>query len=456
VNSQIQRSIGAIRDKFTAQNGRSPGLEIDYLIYCPDHRVVKVNGAGIDMSRTVDAAAKDSLAQRIEQLLGPGSDDNTARREVIEEFFRHTFGLAPDVSTHVTSQDRVYTQLIEGLGDVIEKLELTPFRLRVAGSAGAGKSQLTLRFVDRALRRGMKPLLLCYNRPLADRLGKLAPAGARVNTYDGFCTDAARTAGIDVNFSRDGNDTGVWQRLREQLVAADIPESAKFDCLVVDEGQDFEQEWFDILELFLKPDAAILWLEDPLQNLRRTRPVNLPGFATYREPANFRSPQSIGRFIKRALEVDFEQRNPLPGLGVLVHTYDDPQNQPKIVAHRINELLKLGFDHEEIAIVSCIGMRQSLFSRCERLGPLPVRRFTGKYDVTGRQIYTEGRINFDTIYRFKGQQAPAVILVDVDPSLIRDERSKAVLYCGMTRATVRLELVVHSGNTWLPQLQRCA
>jgi len=53
---------------------------------------------------------------------------------------------------------------------------------------------------------------------------------------------------------------------------------------------------------------------------------------------------------------------------------------------------------------------------------------------------------FDSVYRFKGQEAPAVILVDVDPNTEYLTRAERILFCGMTRATVRLELVVNSEN----------
>jgi hypothetical protein len=41
----------------------------------------------------------------------------------------------------------------------------------------------------------------------------------------------------------------------------------------------------------------------------------------------------------------------------------------------------------------------------------------------------------------KGQQAPAVVLVDVGPRECRMREELQVLFCGMTRATVRLEVV---------------
>ena len=56
------------------------------------------------------------------------------------------------------------------------------------------------------------------------------------------------------------------------------------------------------------------------------------------------------------------------------------------------------------------------------------------------------RIGFDSIYRFKGQEAGAVILVDINPRTDRREHEQRLLFCGMTRATVRLELLVNQHN----------
>ena len=78
-----------------------------------------------------------------------------------------------------------------------------------------------------------------------------------------------------------------------------------------------------------------------------------------------------------------------------------------------------------------------------------MRRFTGEYE-DGRQVYTDGDLYFDTVRRFKGQQAPAVLLVDVEP---RDDRAvdSRLLYCGMTRATVHLELFAKRDNVYNKQ-----
>ena len=55
---------------------------------------------------------------------------------------------------------------------------------------------------------------------------------------------------------------------------------------------------------------------------------------------------------------------------------------------------------------------------------------------------------FESIYRFKGQEAPAVIMVDVDPNVKHLIQAERLLYCGMTRATLRLDMVVNSENSY--------
>lgn len=170
---------------------------------------------------------------------------------------------------------------------------------------------------------------------------------------------------------------------------------------------------------------------------------------TYRDTANFRTPSLIANFIKSTLQSEFEQRNNLPGLGVELYPYSQPAELNRILEDRVNELLKVGFKPEDVVIVSCRGMTSSALSEIESLGKHKVRRFTGKYDMNNNQIYTEGSLSFDTIFRFKGQQAPVVILVDLDESIEKNDWAIGILYCAMTRATVRLELVVHDNCPWI-------
>jgi superfamily I DNA and RNA helicase len=139
---------------------------------------------------------------------------------------------------------------------------------------------------------------------------------------------------------------------------------------------------------------------------------------------------------------EFKAGNDLPGMGVGVHTYDDPEQQKEIVDRIVKGLLKKKFAHDDIVILTCRGVSNSAFTGTEQIAGESVKRFAG-YDDQGDQTFTPGNLYFESIYRFKGQQAPAVILVDVDP---KHDRDQCALFSGMTRATVRLELVVNAQN----------
>lgn len=58
----------------------------------------------------------------------------------------------------------------------------------------------------------------------------------------------------------------------------------------------------------------------------------------------------------------------------------------------------------------------------------------------GSQVWSYKEIMLDSLYRFKGQAAPAVILTDIE-ELESQERLQRLLYTGMSRAAVRLDLV---------------
>lgn len=444
VGDQVRRALDGVREKFKWANRYQADLALDYLIYCPDHRVAKLNAAALDASRIVDAACRDRLAEKVEDILGPGTPRPEAER--VQQFFRQTFDVVPDIHSYISSQERNFTRLSTELVNLLRGLEMNPLRLRVDGTAGAGKTLIARQFFDEAVARGHRPLLLCYNRPLAEKLRAVVPEGGTVATFLGFCSRFLTERGHRFDYGEMKRDSSFWRRVIELVIGETIPEEWKFNTLIVDEGQDFEPEWVEILKLFLCDGHEALWLEDRDQNLRDQPPVTLDGFVGYRARRNYRSPDSIARFIRRTLPFKFECANDLPGLGVGVTPHAASSEQPGLVGKIVKRLLEQGFTHDDIVILTLRGAGSSVFSDLAKVGGYPLRRFTGEYDASGNQILTPGRLLFDSVGRFKGQQAPAIILVDVGPIPDKLERTEKLLFAGMTRATVRLELVVKEGN----------
>ena len=338
-----------------------------------------------------------------------------------------------------------------GLVGFAAGIEMAPLRLRVRGTAGSGKSTVALAAAERAVKAGQRPLVVCFNRPLAERLKAAAPAAATVTTFHGLLDRFLQARGRKLSFEG-AEGPAFWDGVAEQVIAEEVDEAWRFDTLIVDEGQDFDAEWFGILRLFLREGADVLWLEDESQAIRYglgprdalDAALESEGFIGFRTRANYRSPQSIAEAIAARLPgMPFEAMNPLPGLGVGHHRVAAAE-QGRRVGAIVSDLLKTGFTREDVAVLSLRGLGSAALAQEAKAGTFTLRRPTGTYDLLGNQVLTEGQILFDTIHRFKGQQAPAVVLTDVGPPPADPARrayADRVLFAAMTRATVRLEVV---------------
>lgn len=452
VASQIHRTIDGIRNQFKRQSGHN--IDLDYLIYCPDYRLRDLNAVGLAASRIVDARDGPRLADRITSILEPGSPTDNGKW--VLQFFENKFHLVPDIHAHVAAGERAMIRLSGGLADTLSAIEMKPLRLRVRGTAGCGKSIVASRFAEGAIAAGKRVLLVCFNRPLAERIKMNVPQGAHVDTFYGFMDCFLISRGHKLAYERIA-EPSFWQDVQERVIGETIGPAWKFDTLIVDEGQDFEPQWSEILRLFLKPDSDLLWLEDPDQSIRLDRANNSTSgpayeklssqFIGFRARANYRSPETIARYIQRVVPFDFLPSNPLPGLGVGVATYKETGEQSKRVAAIVTDLVRTGFRHSDIVILSMRGLARATFAQEKRVGAFTLSRPTGGYDLLGNQLFENGQLRFDTVYRFKGQQAPAIILTDVDPNQDRLDHAERLLFTAMTRATVRLELVLREGNS---------
>ena len=153
----------------------------------------------------------------------------------------------------------------------------------------------------------------------------------------------------------------------------------------------------------------------------------------------------MGTLVRGTMGSELGQRNRRPGLGVAMHEYAKPAELTRRLDDRVHALVKVGFEPEDIAIVSCRGISSTALAGVGQISKYKLRRYTGQYDANNQQIYTDGQLNFETIFRFKGQQAHAVILVDLDETMERHDGVTGVLYCAMTPTTVRRGLVVSKG-----------
>ena len=103
--------------------------------------------------------------------------------------------------------------------------------------------------------------------------------------------------------------------------------------------------------------------------------------------------------------------------------------------------LARGFALDDIAVISMRGRERSQLQDIDRLGDWTLRRFTGTFDASGAPVWTDGDLLVESVRRFKGQAASAVVLTECDFAEL-DTMNRRLLFVGLTRARVHLEWVV--------------
>ena len=435
---QIARNAHGLQHRLKqALKGNS--VFVDSILYCPDYKIKKLGSAGIDPKRIVDSTRKDQLIQIIQSII-PAEDLNSSVQELLHQFMSDLLEIVPDVNAVIGQTDKLYTRVSGGLSEWAQKIEFSPFRLRVIGTAGSGKTQLALSTYRESIKLGRKPLYVCYNRSLADHVSKVAPDGGLVTGYHQLGDRIAKKMGTPIDHKKPGPFT----QMESTLDSYQPNDEQLFDDLIVDEGQDFKPAWAENLLRLLRPSGKAWWLEDPLQNVYSRDRMPFDGWVTIRSDANFRSPKRVMSGINEllALSPPIVSCSPIEGGDVEVLTYE---NQGELIPRTIEALdqaLELGFESKHVALLSFRGRESSSLTPFTQIGNHTLRSpIQGKYDEFGNPEYSDGEITTDSVHRFKGQAAPCVVLTEIDFAKM-DENSIIRIFVGATRATMKLILVI--------------
>ena len=459
LKAQFARSIEALSARFAQSVHGRARLAVDYLLYLPDYVVKNPAIAGLAPERIVDARRRGEFARAVREAAGVPPDASARSRGTavappppapepglppyapaadVHKFLSDTLELVPDVSALIGRAGDWVTRLSGGLATWARRLEFEPFRLRVQGTAGSGKTQLALAVLRDAAAAGLRTLYVCYNRPLADYVSDLAPPGCTVSTFHTLGDRRLQASGQVPDF----REAGVFERFEQAMLDWHPTPEEQVDVLVVDEGQDFHPRWGDAVLRHLRPQGRAWWLEDPMQNLYGREPMPLPGWVVLRADVNYRTPRDVLRDIQAMIGLAHVQAaSPVVGEGVEIHTYADTAGLVDRTKRAITESLRLGFKRSEIALLTWRGRESSQLVPMEALGPHKLRAFTGKYDLFGQPVFRDGDLLVETLFRFKGQSAPCVVLTEIDFEQL-DDRAQRRLFVGATRATIRLALVM--------------
>lgn len=335
-----------------------------------------------------------------------------------------------------------FVQLRERQYRILDLLSHMP-RAAIAGCAGSGKTMLAAEKARRLAHRGWKVLLTCYNRNLAEFLEHdyllERPDTLDIGNFHSITQNLVRRSGQRTphHFPDEAARNHYFsQELPDRLVQAIDQQGQQYDAIIVDEAQDFQDNWWVPLQLLLHdPDEGTLYLfyddnqniyggEQRVKNLAHTFPLT----------ENCRNTRQIHKWLLPFYkgEHSLTALGPL-GREVQMISYTSSREMAdalrRTLHHLVNEQEVLT---EDIVILTPHSAERSYLSQVGKLGNYYLAR---EWDIDFNEIF------YTTIHSFKGLESPVVIIAEVDETI--KHNMDELVYVGCSRARHHLIILCH-------------
>lgn len=464
-----RRHRGTVYEQFFAFPGdaREPGGLVRSVVVLPwcdgaEAGALLASGLG-DPANAVLVWSADDLADRLQFLVdGPGMAAAPAasiqrlRRELVIDGMVH-HAVAP-----------------VQLSDNARRVAANPggAHIRgVAGTAGSGKSFALTARAARLAAEGRSVLVLCFNLTLANHLRRLVvercaelganPARVTCTSFHTFCSrvvdDAAQAGILAAEPAR-----GTWP-VKIVVKARDVFESGfdrRFDAVLVDEGQDFTVEWWNLLrDHVVRPDGEMLLAADST--------VDLYGKSTWDDPdslaaAGFTDPwirmttsyrmapeliRSTNEFARSFIaedavvpEVADDQGVVVGHVSAAIRSWRNVERVADLGVAVGREVVRLLRENPELAprdvVYLCeyhhdgLAAAQEIEAAGHSVHHVYSRDPDERHRSKGRFWPDADAVKGCTVHSFKGWDSPAVVV-----GVAMEERSRRLAYASMTRVS---------------------
>lgn len=363
---------------------------------------------------------------------------------VVRELFCSPREVRPALSRIIDDEESEHIRLTEEQARVLRALGKRN-RVVVSGGAGTGKTLLAVEKARQFAQSGLNTLLLCYNRPLAEHLkpSALVSPLLHIMSFHQLCDKFVKAAGLQarVDLLRDAEIANPRLdrfdvQLPHALAMATEIIADRFDCIVVDEAQDFGEEYWLPIELLLRdPDKSTLFIfcdhNQAIYKRVASFPIQDAPFLLTRNCRNTRFIHEAGYSYYKG---EPTEPPPLQGSPVEIIKGASRDSQARSMHSHIVRLLQLeGVTPESIAIVVPGQHHKSFYSLLiDRPLPKPAR-------WAFEEVRPKNGIIVDTMQRFKGLESAVLYVWGADE--LDCESDKELLYTTLTRAKSRLFLI---------------
>lgn len=345
----------------------------------------------------------------------------------------------------------------------------------IHGVAGSGKTLILGYRCAHLAQFTTKPILvLCYNVSLAAKLRSYLiekGVGSKVQIYHfhDWCAEQLKVYNVGIVKS----DKQIWERMVESVITGvergQIPR-AQYSALLIDEGHDFEPEWFKLVVQMVDPATnSILLLYDDAQSIYKKKKglgfslssvgIEAAGRTTILK-INYRNTKEIlnfaYKFARNFFSANAEESIPLVEPEAVGNSGPKPtvkecRGMTEEIEYSISCLKRWkeqGLSWRDMAVLYVDGRQGGEISR--RLLEIKVPNLLMSTKANKLSYNSENdQVTILSIHSSKGLEFPAVIIVGTGQLIIDEEnreKTAKLLYVGMTRSQKYLSIAVSGKN----------
>lgn len=229
--------------------------------------------------------------------------------------------LTPTFSAELAKLQHTVTQMSQEQFALFQRLAREQ-RLLVEGGAGSGKTILACEKAMRLGAAGLRVGLFCHSSVLGGRLKQLTSGEPNVNVYDfnGYIQTVLNKQ-YDYRTEWEIYDTPSSDQVYaaiEILTDQNASNEIKFDAIIVDEGQDFEKDWIDVLDISLISQNGLFYIFSDEHQRTKDGAFAFTAADTVPLTTNWRNSEKIFNVVKQFTPRATVSDQALQGTGDLV------------------------------------------------------------------------------------------------------------------------------------------
>lgn len=302
--------------------------------------------------------------------------------------------------------------------------------ISVSGNAGTGKTVLAVKKAFRESKIGKKVLFLCYNTLLKENISKESDDNFEVFSIHSFAEDYLNKYN-KISYD-DFQENGSYEEMMNSFIKEASNNKAEkrvfYDSIIIDEGQDFTKEWFEVIKEFLHKDSSLCVFYDKnqmLYNKYGRLDISFLEIGTkYELKRNMRNTDEIYLSALSIIDIskDNVKLNGVTGIKPDIIFSENLFSKVEHLRNIITELKKNEYLSDNNITVLTMEARKKL-----------------KYKKSIEDIFNG---DVESIRKFKGLENDVIIIPDVPHNFMDDIDLRNLLYVGMSRAKVHVILII--------------